>query len=441
GYLLGWATPSQVVVCIVCSERKVTALSARFTQDYRPLYFLSALGAGGLSVSFFLYLMFLVDHPGRPVPTFDDLAAVYRTGTPVAVAGVTLTLTAITLFAARHVQLMVANIRAYRRFLHTPQYRDLRSSNAEVTLLAVPLALAMSVNVAFVLGALGVPGLWNAVEYLFPVALLAMTAIGAYALAVFGRYLGRILSHRGFDIDDTNHFSQALPSFAFAMVAVGFSSSAAMSTIRITSVIGVFGTFLFLTAALAWMAVKLPVSFSAMLRHGMAPEAGPTLWIGIPILTLFGIAFVRVASGISHNLLGTQLTPVLPFVVLGLLFATQLVMGLFGWTIMSRQGYFTRFVLGSERSIASYGLICPGVALSVLAMFFIHWGLIRTEVFDRFSPGHLVLLTAVGLVQAVTVAVLLRLDRKLLNGDRSGGGREDGGAEGPPVACSQLPGV
>jgi hypothetical protein len=188
------------------------------------------------------------------------------------VAGLTLTLAAVTLFAARHVQLMVANIRAYRRFLHTPRYRDLRSSNAEVTLLAVPLALALSVNVAFVLGALGVPGLWNAVEYPFPVALLAMTVIGAYALAVFGRYLGLVLSHRGFDIDDTNHFSQALPSFAFAMIAVGFSSSAAMSTIRITSVIGVFGTFLFLTAALAWMAVKLPVSFSAMLRHGMAPK-------------------------------------------------------------------------------------------------------------------------------------------------------------------------
>jgi DNA-binding transcriptional MerR regulator len=55
---------------------------------------------------------------------------------------------------------------------------------------------------------------------------------------------------------------------------------------------------------------------------------------------------------------------------------------------MRRQGYFTRFVLGSERSIASYGLICPGVALSVLAMFFIHWGLIRTEVFDRSGGGR-----------------------------------------------------
>ena len=33
---------------------------------YSPLYFLAALGAGGLMVTFFMYLMFWVPHPGRP---------------------------------------------------------------------------------------------------------------------------------------------------------------------------------------------------------------------------------------------------------------------------------------------------------------------------------------------------------------------------------------
>lgn len=39
--------------------------------NYSPMYFLSALGAGGLSVSFFMYLMFLVPHKGVPMTTFD----------------------------------------------------------------------------------------------------------------------------------------------------------------------------------------------------------------------------------------------------------------------------------------------------------------------------------------------------------------------------------
>ena len=32
----------------------------------------------------------------------------------------------------------------------------------------MPLALAMSVNVGFIIGLTFVPGLWNIVEYLFP---------------------------------------------------------------------------------------------------------------------------------------------------------------------------------------------------------------------------------------------------------------------------------
>ncbi len=36
-----------------------------------PIYFLASLGSGGLTVSFFVYFMFMVDHPNTPVATFD----------------------------------------------------------------------------------------------------------------------------------------------------------------------------------------------------------------------------------------------------------------------------------------------------------------------------------------------------------------------------------
>ena len=47
---------------------------------YGPLYFLAALGAGGLTVTFFLYLMFWVPHVGRPVPIFEDIMAAFTAG-------------------------------------------------------------------------------------------------------------------------------------------------------------------------------------------------------------------------------------------------------------------------------------------------------------------------------------------------------------------------
>jgi hypothetical protein len=385
-----------------------------FRQRYRPLYFLAALGAGGLSVSFFMYLMFLVPHPDAPIPTFTDLARQYATGGMLSTALLTATLLTITYFAVRHVRLLIAALRAHRRFTRGLGHEQLRTTNAEVSLMAIPLTLAMTVNVAFIVAALAIPGLWSVKEYLFPLALLALAAIGVLAVRTFGRYVTRTLAHRGYDLEDANHFSQLLPAFAFTMIAVGFSSAAAMSSTRTTAVIGMLGAFAFLVMAAAWITIALPIGVSAMLRQGVASEAAPTLWMGIPIFTLVGIALIRVTSGIAHTILHVQVPAIVWFVVFGLLVTAQLAMGLAGWAVMRGQGYFQTYVRGDGASVASYGLICPGVALSVLSMFFIHWGLVQTQIVARLSPAHLALLALVGVVQFVTIRTLRRLDAKLM---------------------------
>lgn len=386
----------------------------RFSENYRPLYFLSSLGMGGLAISFFMYLMFLVPHPDTPIPTFDSLAAQFAKGGPLSDALIIAALLAIAYFALRHVQLLIANIAAHRRFTRSPEYAALTSSNAEVQLMAIPLTLSMTVSVLFVLGALAIPGLWGVKEWFFPFALAANTAIGVYGLILFGRYITRILTDGSFNVDDTNHFSQVLPSFAFAMIGVGFSSSAAMSQTLATSLIGAAGTVLFLAAATLWGFVKMPVSFGAMLRHGMAREAGPTLWLAIPILTLFGIAGIRVSSGLAHNLVHAQIPEITWLVFFGALLSLQLIVGLFGWAVMRRQGYFSHFVAGPGRSIPAYGLICPGVALAVLSQFFIGRGLVGSGALEKFSPLHLGLLALVLALQLLTIRTVARLNRKLL---------------------------
>lgn len=403
-------------------------MKARFTENYRPLYFLSALGMGGLSISFFMYLMFLLPHPNAPLPTFDDLAATYVSGDALSSTLVTIALIGIAYFAVRHFQLLVANISAQRRFQQSPAFDSFRQTNAEVQMMAIPLTLGMTVNVIFVLAALGVPGMWAYREWLFPIALLALSAVGAYAFALFGRYLTRILTSGSFNISDTNHFSQVLPSFAFAMIGVGFSSAAAMSGIKATSMLGTFGTLLFFSAAAAWIAVTLPVSFGAMLRHGMSQEAGPTLWMGIPIFTLVGIGVLRVTSGAAHNLLHTSVPPIVWLGFVGMLLAAQLVMGLFGYGVMRSQGYFEHFVRGEGRSIASYGLICPGVALVTLAHFFIHWGLVSKGIVDRLSVTHITLLGLVAALQLLTIVTVWRLNVKLLTKSSTGAAAEESAA-------------
>ena len=49
-------------------------------EKYSPMYFLSSLGAGGLSISFYMYLMFLVPHKSTPMATYDQIFPVLLKG-------------------------------------------------------------------------------------------------------------------------------------------------------------------------------------------------------------------------------------------------------------------------------------------------------------------------------------------------------------------------
>lgn len=91
----------------------------RFHQDYKPLYFLAALGSGGLSVSFFMYLMFMVKHPDTPIPTYDHLVTTLTSGSSAMRATTVLALAGVAWFAVAHVRLLISNIRAYRAFTQT----------------------------------------------------------------------------------------------------------------------------------------------------------------------------------------------------------------------------------------------------------------------------------------------------------------------------------
>src|SRR6056300_426108 len=160
------------------------------SDTYSPLYFLASLGAGGLSVTFFMYLTFWVPHKGRPVPIFEDLLAAFGAGSPLRDVAIAVAVVGIAVFAFLNVKLLVWNFSALSAFKKTEAYAKLRRSNAETSLLAAPLAAAMSVNALFIVGLVFVPQLWSVVEYLFPMALVAFVGIGLWALTMLGHFIG-----------------------------------------------------------------------------------------------------------------------------------------------------------------------------------------------------------------------------------------------------------
>jgi hypothetical protein len=385
---------------------------ARPADTWSPLYFLASLGAGGLAVTFFMYLLFWIPHPGRTVPVFEDISAAFASGTPITQAMIAAAVLGIAVFGFLNLRALVWNLRAFSRFRASEAYAKLRASNGEASLLALPLALAMSVNVGFILGLVFVPGLWGAVEYLFPFALIAFGLIGGLALAQISRFLGRILSQGGsFDTTAHNNFAQLLPGFALAMVAVGFSAPAAMSGMPLTVGAALILSTAFGTAALVYTVVAAITAFGAMLQHGTAREAAPTLMVVVPIMTVLGIMALRQTHGL-HTTFDVPGTPADTLMFLTRLLTVQLLFAGLGLAVLRRQGYFADFIWGAKTSPGSYALVCPGVALNVMLMFWLNKGLVEAGLVAKFGLAYWsVSAIAVGL-QIAMIALLLTLNRR-----------------------------
>ena len=274
------------------------SLISRPADTYSPLYFLSSLGAGGLTVTFFMYLMFWVPHPGRPVPVFEDIVAAFANGPFTMQLGITIAVMGIAYFAFLNVKTLIWNWTSLSAMKKTEDYSKLRNSNGESALLAAPLAMAMTVNALFIVGLVFVPQLWTVKEILFPFAMVAFALIGIYALRLIGDFLGRVLTKGGlFDVTAHNSFAQLLPAFALAMVGVGFAAPAAMSSTPV--VVGtslVISTF-FATTSILYTVFAAVTAFNSMLHYGTAKEAAPTLMVVVPIMTVLGILFLRQNHG------------------------------------------------------------------------------------------------------------------------------------------------
>ncbi len=377
-------------------------------EKYNPLYFLAALGAGGLAVSFFMYPNFMLSHKGNPMITFnhiypilvgdDKLTAILLSGALIAIASL----------ALLHFRLLFWNISEYRKFKKTDEFASLKNSNREISLMVIPLTLAMSVNVSFILGAVFVPNLWGVVEYLFPAAILAFFTIGIYALKILGEYFTRIMTTGDFNFSQNNNFSQMIAIFALTMIAVGLAAPGAMSHYKEVNAIGMFLSIFFLSMAIILGVIKMTIAFKSTLEHGVDKGSSVSLWIMIPILTLMGITIIRLSMGLHHGFEEVLSKPSF-FIITSVVFSLQIFIGMIGFSVMKKVGYFRDHSQGTEANAGSFALICPGVAFFVFGMFFIVFGLVQNDLVTIMSPAFFVLITPLVLVQIQTLRVFFRL--------------------------------
>ncbi|HKL43677.1 MAG TPA: hypothetical protein VJ892_00160 [Candidatus Absconditabacterales bacterium] len=380
-------------------------------KNFNPLIFLKSLGAGGLAVSFFMYLMFMTKHAG-PVPTFDTLKVYFVEMNIIYMILISLAAVGILFFLYHHLKVLIKQLLIYKKFRRTKEFKKLKDTNGEVSIMSIPLTLAMTMNVMFVVSLVFIPGLWNIIEYIFPIALIFFGLIGFLGLRIYGQYFARIMTKGNFVTAENNNLGQMIAAFAFAMIGVGFAGPAAMSNTASTSIIAMSLSIFFLTVTAILVLIKLLVGFKEMFKKGINTEGSPSLWIMIPILTLFGISLVRHRHGLSHGF-EMELSNISNYVMVTMIISAQLVFGRLGYRVMRMNNYFKDFVKGAKKSVGSYALICPGVALTVFGFFFVHKGFVLTGIVDKFSLIYFLLLLPVFYVQFITIKTLFRLNKKM----------------------------
>ena len=367
---------------------------------FSPMHGLASLGAGGLSVSFFIWLMFLTPHPGSPVPTFESLSLARMVpGQSAWIIAVQLAIAALTI---THLVLLAWWLRKPGT-LTSEQRTSLYAGEAHVTRMIMPLVLAMSVNVLFIVSLVFVPGLWLARESLFPFALLSFVALLIMALQ---RWVSQVQQVKEQNLVYENKgLIELLAMFAFSMITVGFSASAAMSqTPWIHTAAFVLSI---ITAGLAVIAGgKVIIDRMTRLKtSNIAPTATGSLLMVVPIATVLGIAAYRLMmTGNHHFAAGIESYTVM--LVLGAFFVFQLVVFALGLPVILQTGGWKELVRNNPQA-ASFSLVCPGVGLFVMGMFFVSNGLLANQMIG--SAGAIVAYGLLATIQLLTLGLFVYL--------------------------------
>ena len=383
------------------------------TLNWSPLYFLAALGAGGMIVTFFMYLLFWVPHPAQAIPVYEDWTLVLVQGDQITRFMTLIALTGIGLFTLLHLVLLVWNLLQFQAWKSKGEDQKVQGKNAQTQLLAIPLTLAMTINAGFINGALFIPNLWSHIEILFPLAISAFVMLGIWAMRLYLNFFSHTLSDKGFNISANNSLAQLMPGFAFAMISVGLAAPAAMSHDKMTVAVSIFLSGLFLIPAVFVTLVKLVIGIAHMLEHGANKSALPTLWVGVPILTTISIALMRIDHGLVHTLqLGDDGGS--SFLFLSLVLVTQIFLILLGGAVMKKMHYFRDLWKGEEKTPVVFALICPGVAFSVSQFFFINKGLVASGLIEKFGLFYWTFSGFALTVQLITALALIGLVKQQL---------------------------
>lgn len=381
-------------------------------KQFNPLVFLSAVGAGGISIAPFVYFQYQVPHAkglttAAQVP-LDSVAPLTK--------GFYLGLESIMiLFASLHIILSLYLLPKLFKWYKEGGHKELvKNPLANPAMLAPFLSLAMSFNVMIAVVRFFVPALHENLQTIMGPALVAWIALTTFVLWLSAKLL-KTAFVGDFDIHKI-HFGWMLYPFTLAMVGVTGTGYAALSKSSLIAGTAAFLSTLVLTAAVFLLLVKLFAIFSSHYKSKGLPEKQflPSVLSVVPIMTLLGIAGYRLTHYL-HNHMHIEAGSLGKVIVI-VAFAFQTWYMIFGLSFL--KDYLKGDFLKKEYYVSQWALICPFVAYAVLGTFA-----------SKVMGGNTIV--AVVAMSAVPVAIgayMLVLKRMLVCSGILKGSQENGGA-------------
>lgn len=384
---------------------------------FQVLHILAALGAAGMTASFFFVVNFMTHHPGEVFISWDILMRDYIGGTSPNQLLVQLYMLGATASAILHFVLLARWFKGFTTFRQSEAYQQLKNSNAEVQLMAIPLTLTMSMNVFFILGAMYIPGLFSElsllgmnaqlIDFMMIGAGVYFTAMLVMALNIFSVYWMRLVDGN-LDFIQNSNLAQLLAIFAFGMIGVSIGALS-MSKVPAIALFGMSMAYIVITLTIMLGLIKLIIGFKSMFQEGIAAQSTVTLLLPMVITAMIVVGLIRADIGAIHALdIARDANYHLLVTTIGIGLSTFI--ALFALSVMRRKHYFKMLHQGKLDS-SSFALICPGFAFEVQLVLWLNIGLVFTGFVTFESTLYYLLWTPILLVQLVTIYYFVKLLR------------------------------
>jgi len=381
-------------------------------ERYSPLYFFNAFAAGGIAMSFFMYLLWAARSVYSALPSFDVVVPLV-TETDVVTSLVCLVaLGGFLFFTALHVVLLRWNIQSFKRWQRTTPYKAFAKATDKTVLLAIPMTVTLSMLLGLCLLLIVVPFIFSLIEFILGFALVALIWLGARAVRLYIPFFENLVTQPLAEDARGNNLGQLISMLAFTTIGLGCAILSAASTIIIVLVVAYIcaAFFLALSAflALVWFLPRL----SALTEARISPESAPLLWFAITPLCLGGLS-VHFQNHTLASAFGAASDAGAFFSSFCLIYAFCGLLASIGYFLIKSHGFLSRLVQGEIYAAGLYAVVCPALALLLTGHYFLNAGLAQTGLIEPWGLWYAVFALPLVVAQGAVIRLFFRLNAKL----------------------------